>query len=327
MKILIVAFLDLLGFSALLQTNVEVALDNMNSFNNIIKTRFIDDKCHPIEEYKNNYPNDIDLQNFVKKSSVTAFNQMISFSDSLVLGGEDCNLFIMQLANFVATAYINYSESFKNAFTGISNVETDKIVSGNKYGSIRYHKAFPLLFRGGISVGKNIGFFNEYHIYNNKLEQTSLNVFGLTYLNAVKLEGTEKGPRLFCDKSVVDATDNEIKKYIKLVDGEKGIYEIVWTIEGCEATEYCTSDKWQNVKDRIQDKMLPSAINLYQYYQNDKDLEPQYKEFLYLVCEGIIKYAKDNYNQEDDAINYINKVLEKNQIQLIDKSLIEGFLM
>lgn len=73
--------------------------------------------------------------------------------------------------------------------------------------------------------------------------------------------------------------------------------------------------------------MLPSAINLYQYYQNDKDLEPQYKEFLYLVCEGIIKYAKDNYNQEDDAINYINKVLEKNQIQLIDKSLIEGFLM
>lgn len=217
MKILIVAFLDLLGFSALLQTNVEVALDNMNSFNNIIKTRFIDDKCHPIEEYKNNYPNDIDLQNFVKKSSVTAFNQMISFSDSLVLGGEDCNLFIMQLANFVAAAYINYSEPFKNAFTDISNVETDKIVSGNKDGSIRYHKAFPLLFRGEISVGKNIVFFNEYHIYNNKLEQTSLNVFGLTYLNAVKLEGTEKGPRLFCDKSVVDATDNEIKNILSLL--------------------------------------------------------------------------------------------------------------
>lgn len=326
MKILIVAFLDLLGFSALLQTNVEVALDNMNSFNNIIKTRFIDDKCHPIEEYKNNYPNDIYLQNFVKKSSVTAFNQMISFSDSLVLGGEDCNLFIMQLADFVATAYINYSEPFKKPFAEINNVEADKVASVNKDGSIRYHKAFPLLFRGGISVGKDINFFNQHHIYNNKLEQTSLNVFGLTYLNAVKLEGIGKGPRLFCDKSVVDATDDEIKKYIKLVDIENGIYEIIWTIEGCEATGCNSNDKWQNVIDRIQDKMLPSAINFYHYYKNDEILESQYKDLLYLVCEGIIKYAKDNCNQEDDAINYINKVLEKNQIQLIDKSLMEGFL-
>lgn len=326
MGILIVAFLDLLGFSALLQTNVEVALDNMNSFNDIIKTRFIDNKCHPIEEYKNNYPNDIDFQNFVKKSSVTAFNQMISFSDSLVLGGEDCNWFIMQLVNFVATAYIYYSEPFKKSFTDINIVETNRSVSGNKDGSIRYHKAFPLLFRGGISVGRNVGFFNEYHIHNNELEQTSLNVLGLTYLNAVKLESTGKGPRLFCDKSVVDGADDEIKKYIKLVDGEKGIYEIVWTIEGCEATGCNLSDRWQNVTDRIQDKMLPSAINLYHYYQSDKILEPQYKELLDLVCEGIIKYAKDKCNREIDAINCINQVLEKNQIQLIDNSLIEGFV-
>jgi len=31
-EVLIVALLDLLGFSTLLQTNAEVALDNMNAF-------------------------------------------------------------------------------------------------------------------------------------------------------------------------------------------------------------------------------------------------------------------------------------------------------
>lgn len=41
---MIVAFLDLLGFSALLQTDTEVALDNIKSLNNVIKTRFNDDR-------------------------------------------------------------------------------------------------------------------------------------------------------------------------------------------------------------------------------------------------------------------------------------------
>lgn len=103
---MIVAFLDLLGFSALLQTDTEVALDNMNSFNNVTKTRFIDNKRHPLSEYEERYPYDTNFHNFVEKSSVTAFEQMISFSDSLVLGGTDCDLFII-------VAVIDTSFTFK----------------------------------------------------------------------------------------------------------------------------------------------------------------------------------------------------------------------
>ena len=44
---MIVAFMDLLGFSNLLRNNMEVAIDNLNTFNNVIKTRVIDNKCHP----------------------------------------------------------------------------------------------------------------------------------------------------------------------------------------------------------------------------------------------------------------------------------------
>lgn len=323
---MIVAFLDLLGFSNLLRNNMEAAIDNMNSFNNVIKKRVIDNKCHPIEEYREKYPNDVSFHQFVEKTSVTAFEQMISFSDSLVLGGTDCNIFIKQLMNFVATVYIEYSEPFQKDFSDINQVTTHKKAEAYIGGGIRYHKAFPMLFRGGLSVGDSVGFFDEYHIKNSELKLSSINVMGLTYLNAVKLENAGKGPRLFCDKSVVDAVDDEIKRFIKVVDEKKEIYEIVWTIEGCEATRCCSSDKWNNVEDRICDIMLPSAINLYQYYKGDDVLETQYKELLNLVCEGIVKYAKDECNRATDAINYINRVFEKKQIQLIGSSLLDGFV-
>lgn len=111
-----------------------------------------------------------------------------------------------------------------------------------------------------------------------------------------------------------------------MVDSEKEIYEIVWTIEGCEATGCCSSNKWSNVINRINDKMLPAAINLYKYYQKDKGLEPQYKELLNLVCVGIVKYAKDECNRENEAIHYINQVFQEKHIQVIDGSLLEDVI-
>jgi len=47
---MIVGFFDLLGFSQLLDLSTEMAIDNVNFFNNIIKTRVMDNMKHPIEE-------------------------------------------------------------------------------------------------------------------------------------------------------------------------------------------------------------------------------------------------------------------------------------
>lgn len=192
-------------------------------------------------------------------------------------------------------------------------------------GSRQYHKAFPLLFRGGISVGEKIDFFYENHIKDNKLERSSLNVIGLTYLKAVEFESFGKGPRLFCDKSVVDVVNEKTKRILKEVDKDKGIYEIVWTIEGCEVRGCSNDDKWENVIDRINDKMLPSAINLYQYYRKNKNLEVHYKELLKLVCKGIVKYAADECkNCVEKAIRLINQKLSERLS--IDKSILDDFI-
>lgn len=320
---MIVAFLDLLGFSAIVRQNIETALDTMNAFNNVIKTKVIDEKTHPLSGYKEQDPNSIGLHNFVEKSSVTSFEQMISFSDSLVLGGSNIDLFIIQLSNFVASVFVQYSEPFRQNFTNIEDVESD-FATATGSGEYRKHMAFPIMFRGGISVGDDVGFFNEYHIKDKELKRTSLNVLGLTYLNAVKLESFDKGPRLFCDKSVVVASAN--KKILKIVDEKNEIYEIVWTIECCEAMG-CSSDHWRNVIEAISKKLLPASINLYAYYKDKSEtVALQYKNLLDLVCIGIVKYARDMCGKEEMAIKHINIQLNQADLSQINGSILEGFL-
>lgn len=324
---MIVGFLDLLGFSQLLDLSAEMANDTIASFRNMIKTRVIDNKMHPIEEYKEDYPNDKALHKFVEKSAVTSFDYLIIFSDSLILGSNSVELFVEQLCNFVSSLYIDYSEPFRNQFEDIFNVYSNKVASYEN-GELRIHKTFPILFRGGLSVGKECWFFKEYSIQDGKFCNDGYNVFGKTYLNAVRLECSGKGPRLFCDESVVDIIKN--KRIIRMVNEEKNIFEIVWTIEGCEATGSCSSDLWKNVLDRIYSKLLPPAINFVKFYSSDQkyiDVLLHYEELLKLVCRGIIKYAKDECKRGEEALKKINSILKTNKLsEYTLDDLLSGFI-
>lgn len=314
---MIVAFLDLLGFSSLLKENAETALDNLNAVNDAIRTRITDRLMvcsSPASE------SEVDS---AEKWTLTSFNQMISFSDSLVIGGNDANSFVSQLANFVASMYIKRSEPFRKQFDNINSITTNQNVDAMGNGFFRYHQAAPVFFRGGVSVGDQVCFFDEYNIRDSGIYQ-SRNITGNTYLNAVKLEQSGKGPRLFCDHSVVDAlSDKKVKGMINKVKGETEIFEIVWTMEGCSIPGYCV-EKWKKICESIGTTMLPPAINLYRYYREKEVLKEQYKELLKLVCCGIVKYADVECNRANDAIDLINQKLQN--ISTIDTSILEGFL-
>ncbi|MCM1326485.1 MAG: hypothetical protein NC094_04755 [Bacteroidales bacterium] len=319
---MIVAFLDLLGFSSLLKENEETALDNLNAVNDAIRTRITDRRvvCSPSTSDSGGDSN-------AEKWALTSFNQMISFSDSLVLGGDDANAFVSHLANFVAYMYIKRSEPFRKPIYNINNITTNQNVDVLGHGFFRCHQAAPIFFRGGVSVGDQIRFFDGHNIKDSEVSQ-SRNVTGNTYLNAVKLEKSGKGPRLFCDHSVVDAlSDKSVKDMIKRVKGETEIFEIVWTMEGC--SEGCSIqgnrvEEWKNVCESINTTMLPPAINLYRYYQGDGDLKEQYEELLKLVCCGIVKYADIKCNRANDAIDLINQKLQN--IWTIDIWILNNFL-
>ncbi len=304
---MIVAFLDILGFTELLKTNPETASDSLNTLNMKIQTARLDEKIHPVSEYEN----DKLTRDFVKKSYISSFENLISFSDSLVIGATDIDLFFDQLMYFVASIYINTTEPFRKPFNDINGVVNINS-SSFEYGAMRNHNAAPLLFRGGLSLGEDVAFFDGVRIHNSEFEKTALNVVGNTYVKAVGLEKSGKGPHLFCDQSVIDKLSAEHKKYVRYYDKAAGIYEIVWTKAGCETCD-CSSDKWENVKKSIYEKMLPAAVNLYNYYCNYGNLKPYYQSLLDLVSFGIIKYSKDECNREDEAQEMINNYLSKHK--------------
>lgn len=309
--IMVIAFLDLLGFSWLMENNIEAAYDNLNTFNRIIKTKVIDNKTHPIDEYDEKDG----LREFVRDAAVSSFCNMISISDSLILGSKNPDLFVKQVSNFVSAAFIEYSEPFREPFTNILEVENNKIGDITSEYTFRPHIAFPIMFRGGIAFGKDVLFHREGGIFEEKYSINGLNVCGLSYVKAVKLEKSGKGPRLFCNKEFVDSLTEKGRSAIRHI--KDNLYEVVWTYYACEATGCCVTDKKNNVYDRINDKLLVRAVNLYNYYfanqnRNKEDSEQEYKhyeEFILLICRGILKYAYDNKVDIELTCNMLNKKL------------------
>lgn len=306
-----VAFLDLLGFSDLLAKLPEVAWDNMRRFNAEIQQRIIDeDKIEP-------------------QNKVTSFEHLISFSDSLILGSTKLDEFVDQICDFLSSLYIESSEPFKAEFKKMYNVDSNKNVTAEN-GGVRKHKAYPILFRGGLSLGREVEFLDGFIGCNGKFSRMGRNVFGKTYLDAVKLESTGKGPRLFCNQSVVDNLKN--KEVISIVDKESNIYEIVWTVAACDScnTSYgrSISDPWENVQNCIYDKTLPVAINLLNHVkENYPQLTTHYEALLELVCKGIVRYADIKCEKKKKAVEVLNIKLKKSGLSEYSlEKLLEGFM-
>ena len=326
---MVVAFLNLLGTKNLLEWKKEVADDNMKTIDGVIRTKIVDARTDPLEGYKECFPdNDFLLKN-VEKASITSFKHIFKSKDTLVLGAENVSLFVKQLSNFVANLYIESSKPFIRKFNDIEAVESDRYFSRDITGKLVGHKVFPILYRGGLSFDETSCFIKEEEEYtcdrNNYHEKYNKN--DPTYLKAVELEHIQKGPRLFCDKSVVDELED--KSMIRYVDKQKDIYEIVWTVEGCEATG-CSKEEKYNVADRIKTLMLPAAINLYCYYlkiEAGQEILDHYKELLELVCRGIVRYADIKCIEAEDALKEINKKLDENNLEPYTmEDLMEGFL-
>ena len=318
---MIIAFLDLLGFSNLIENDLFTARDNLSIFNDVLRTKVIDAKCHPVSEY--NEKNG--LRNFAENSAVTSFNYLISISDSLIIGANNPDLFVRQLSNFVSTIFIDYTEPFEKPFENIDSVTTNQrgewIINSDGKGKFFPYRSFPLLFRGGITYGDDVSFNKEGSIWNNEYQLSGVNVSGLSYVRAVKLESSDIGPRLFCDKKFVEKLcDIDVKRSIRCLKND--LYEIVWTYFGCEAAVK-EGSVMRNAYKRIESFFLPRAINLYSYYckiESAKDQKSnsesricqQYDEFIKLICRGILQYVSCNGKPDDVSriIKIINEKLE-----------------
>lgn len=285
---MIIAFLDLLGFTNLLRTDVTQANLNYQYFKRTLNT-IIDD----FQTVQNNNPLK-ELEIYNKNTSLSAMDYLVTISDSIILGSGKPDDFIVQVSNLIAKMYIQstteYSYLKTSAAFGISPND------------------FPLLFRGGVSFGEDVMFERLFSIFD-KEKCKSTDVIGMPYLQAYKLETSGKGPRLFCDNSVIRVLSDDIKKCIRRVSTNPEIFEIVWTAFACEAMG-CSDNLWQNVRDSINKKLLPASINLYlKNCKNSESIFVHYRELLYLVCNGIIRYADIKCGKANEAAQTISRVL------------------
>lgn len=323
---MIIAFLDILGFTQLVEHNYQTAVDNLNEFNRYIDTARNDSLGHPVDSY-----DDPELQKFAEKHYVTSFDNILTMSDSLVIATSNPDVFVKQLSTMLCDLFKATSENFAKPFDDIYNVDSTKNVhayiveeNGERQYRFEYHKAFPLLLRGGITVekehtlsdgtkAKGVAFFKQSQVIDGENEM-GWNVCGQDYVEAVKLESSGKGPRLFCSKDFFDQLGEDSKKYLRVLN--QNTYEILWTYECCTCGSEST-DIQLNIIDGINNFLKPS-IRLYKYYlkyQNEDmkenasavELLKHYKQLVLLVCRGIYKYAVEHNISSDEIKKQLNE--------------------
>lgn len=163
---MVIAFLDLLGFTHLVQTDLETARDNLAIFNEMVHTKFVDEKCYP----SNTYNKENGEQEFAENSSITSFNYLISVSDSLIIGSNDPDLFVKQISNFISTIFIQYLEPFEKPFDDI------KVVHSNM-------RATAEVFFTGFIIGHILYYFAVESLTEEMLSLTEKGVYGIANIS------------------------------------------------------------------------------------------------------------------------------------------------
>ena len=100
-KMKIVAYIDLLAMSNFVRENVNDSIAVFSGYNHILKTKTIDDRVQPASSEK-----DPKLKALIERTSVSAFDYFLPFSDSIFLASSAPDKFIEQLGHYILSCYL-----------------------------------------------------------------------------------------------------------------------------------------------------------------------------------------------------------------------------
>ncbi len=122
----------------------------------------------------------------------------------------------------------------------------------------------------------------------------------MAVVEAVRLKGKDKGPRLFCTAEFYENLTDEESRQIVIPTESKDIYEILWVMpyikESPSGINECR-------------EMLEISLNLWQYF-NHKDFGVHYFRFLELVVRSILESYKNSDDDFKRAIDTIIAIFE-----------------
>jgi hypothetical protein len=299
----IFVFLDLLGFSHYVGTDLSGAARMLNSQQNILNVG-LDDAAF----YK---AKGVTPDSFQAEHLTTSFHHFLPFSDSLCISSSQPDLFLPQLAHFLISAFHFTAHAYETGPAGRSPENIKVAVIGPHGLTHEQQNWFPVLWRGGMSFGR-IECVGSRGVIDGKRVETPL-LIGEAVVRAVKMEkptddeALRKGPRLFCDPSVRSSlTDSRIAAFIVPAPGIPNCEEFLWP-----AFLYHADGNPRNALFEMH-RLLEPAIALWRS-KRGTGVENHYFEFVHLICRSTLVWAAANGIDQVETRAIVTRSLETYQ--------------
>lgn len=292
----IVVFLDLLGFTQVINDSSESAKSKMDAYESIIIMKKVN---YEKSTYQSKDPQSIQLN---EPNLATTFKYFIPTSDSIFISSDidKKDTFILQLCHFLYNSYIVYSNKYENP------QDIDEATKGD--GLLAKRNYSPCLFRGGLSTG-DCEPYKQSRIINNKISDDCCNLVGKAVEKAVHLEGIVDGPRIVIRKKDYDNFGNNIKsRYFREIEKnelknpkvDETYYELLWP------AIMFIKDNGIDREIHNLDSMLKGVYNLRKSKSNN-GADRHYDAFMNLIYNSILTF----WENEDKAKKHVDSLKEK----------------
>jgi hypothetical protein len=290
----IVAFLDILGFKDYVATDIAAAGRLLGAHSTTL-IRLEDQLHHPPSRY-----DDPGCRDLAQRHALDSFQQFLPMSDSIVIVGTPPEPFVEQLSTFLVDAFQIEGHAFAHPDDPASPIRQNMEILSLSGLSETKCNWFPALWRGGISYGQvEIATLPTIH---NNCPKCAVVPFGSAVVEAVKLEGSGKGPRLFCSAKVAERVSGTAARLLVPCEACKG-YEILWP-----ASVFTPTNDPEIEKPEFIDLFL-SARTLW-ISQVGTTVEPHYWEFLRLICRSAFHWASQT-KASPNVLEYISAKIQE----------------
>jgi hypothetical protein len=288
----ICAYIDILGFKGIINKDINGAIQLISDYQETLRIKKIDESMFK-EQYEKK-EKDMNLKSLFDKSIIDSFEYFIPFSDSAFIIANNADKFVFQISNHLLGSFMLGGYIYDDRHS--RNKDDLRQVNNSK------RKWYPLLFKGGIAYGDCVP-IKIRQIAESKIVEI-YNVLGTAVVEAVGLEESIKGPRLFCTTKFYNRISNNDSRRIVVPSEIDNIYEVLWPMP------YVMEKGINGYK-----QLLEIGINLWKHF-NHEEFGFYYFKLLELIIHSILEAYKTNKNEFQRAIDVIKDKFRENSIDI-----------
>ena len=273
---IIVAFIDILGFSSYTEQDLVGAQLLLRHQESILRLKLDDGQSYPANSYA-----DSSLAKLAEAHQVDSFKHFLPFSDSTFIVSENPDKFARQLSHFLTECIQLVGHVYDHADDPAcpETVEITEYPFGKKH----TERWYPPLWRGGLATGDLMPL--TVTGINDGKQVIIPNLTGTAVVRAVRAEkaGKLRGPRLLCETGFEAIFSTDVQPYFLPVTNT--ISELLWPAFLFEQGNNPRVDM-----NHFHDLWHP-AVGLWKSKRGQVSFE-HYDEFLKLLVRSFLRWAE-----------------------------------